>query len=70
MKKWFCSLVVSLMVCFPVLADIPVEPRPTKVPDTPGGRCILMRYPILIIAIVLIIASFVLWTAIRAHKAK
>ena len=70
MKKWFCTIIVSLMTCFPALADIPVEPRPTKVPNTPGGKCILMRYPILIVAIILVIASIVLWMAIRAHKAK
>ena len=58
------------MTCLPAMADIPVEPRPTKVPNTPGGKCILMRYPILIIAVVLVIASIVLWMAIRAHKAK
>ena len=70
MKKWFCTLAVSMMTCFSALADIPVEPRPTRVPNTPGGKCILMRYPILIIAVVLVIASIVLWMAIRAHKAK
>jgi len=70
MKKWFCTFVVSLMANFPALADIPVEPRPTRVPNTPGGKCILIRYPILIVAIILVIASIVLWMAIRAHKVK
>ena len=70
MKKWICALMVSLLTCFPALADIPVEPRPTKVPNAPGGKCILTYLPVLIIAVVLVIASIVLWMAIRAHRAK
>ena len=70
MKRWFCTLAVSLMVCFPALADVPALPMPTEAPAAPGGKSILANYPILIIAIVLVIASIVLWIAIRTHKTK
>ena len=70
MKKWLCTLVVTLVTCFPALADLPREPWPTNPPDKGPVGLINGRVPILIIAIVLVIASIVLWMAIRAHKAK
>ena len=70
MKKWFCALSVSLMTCFPALADIPAEPWPTNPPDKGIIGLISGRVPVLIIGIVLVVASVVLWLTIRAHKAK
>ena len=70
MKKWICMLMTALLTCAPALADIPMEPWPTQKPKLAGSGCILMRHPILLVAVVLVAASIVLWLAIRAHKAK
>lgn len=70
MKKWLCTLLVSLLTCFPALADLPREPWPKDPPDDGIFGWISGRVPVLIIAVVLLIASVALWMAVRAHKTK
>lgn len=73
MKKSLCTLALTALSCCPALADI-VAPRPnrTQAPTfpeaVPQNSSAISLPVVLTVAVVLIVASIVLFKAIRAHR--